>query len=88
MKRQTIYLLQITYNYGEIFSAYSDQEMALAGLAAYVRENWLDEMGSEPMPSDEGEAISDYFHACEDYESYGIHELELDGEALGEVNHA
>lgn len=76
--RETIYILTINHRHGSGVTAHKSQEGALKALADYVAVEWENEMpDGEPIPENEGDAISHYFSKMEDQEYYGIEETEL-----------
>jgi hypothetical protein len=73
---QTVYVLIIEHRHGTNVDVFASRQGALTALVGFVDDWWAREMPGKVIPSNDGDAISQYFEAVES-EFYGIHECEV-----------
>jgi hypothetical protein len=71
-----IWVTTVEHKHGTNVSAFTTEELARADLAAFAREWWNDTGLDDEPPTDDNEAIEDYFDAVSD-EFYSLESTEL-----------
>lgn len=77
----SVWVLHYSHKHGDDLSAFATEAAAHAAVFGIVSDYWKDEMGAEPMPEDQAEAVAAYFEQTEGRESYEVRRVDVVGGA-------